>query len=137
MASAGWALQQAIFARLTSDSALTGLLGGARVFDDVPPRAALPYVTFAPGTERDWSTGSDAGCEHAITLHVWSRAAGRKETLAIAEAVRASLHEATLALTGHRLINLRHEASEIRRDADGETYHGIVRLRAVTEANSE
>jgi len=133
MADASWALQQAVFARLTSDAALTALLGGARVYDDVPVRAAFPYVTFAQGAERDWSTGNEAGAEHALVLHVWSRAGGRKELLAIMEALRVSLHDAALTLTGHRLINLRHEASEVRREGDGETYHGIVRLRAVTE----
>jgi hypothetical protein len=133
MADASWALQQAVFARLTSDAALTALLGGARIYDDVPVRATFPYVTFAQGAERDWSTASEAGAEHALVLHVWSRGKGRKELLAIMEALRVSLHDAALALTGHRLINLRHEASEVRREADGETYHGIVRLRAVTE----
>ena len=48
-------------------------------------------------------------------------------------AVRDALHEAELALAGHRLINLRHEVSEASRDPDGETYHGIVRFRAVPE----
>lgn len=133
MASASWALQQAIYASLTSDSALLALLGGARVYDDVPDRKVFPYVTFAPSSERDWSTGGEAGSEHSVVLHVWSRGAGRKEALTIAAALCARLHDATLALTGHRLINLRHEASEVRRDGDGETYHGIVRLRAVTE----
>lgn len=133
MASASWALQQAIYQALTNDGPLVALLGWARVWDDVPERAAFPYVTFAAGSERDWSTGSGAGAEHAVVLHVWSRAGGRKEAQEIVAAVRAVLHEAALTLTGHRLINLRHEASDVRRDADGETYHGIVRLRAVTE----
>lgn len=133
MANASWALQQAVFARLTSDEALTALLGGARVYDDVPVRAAFPYVTFAQAGERDWSTASEEGAEHALVLHVWSRASGRKELLAIMQALRVCLHDAALTLDGHRLINLRHEASEVRRETDGETYHGIVRLRAVTE----
>lgn len=133
MGNASWALQQAIFARLTSDSALLALLGGARVYDDVPDRKLFPYVTFAPASARDWSTGSEAGTEHAVVLHVWSRGAGRKEALAIIEALRACLHDAALTLSGHRLVNLRHESSDVRRDTDGETFHGIVRLRAVTE----
>lgn len=136
MASASWALQQAIFAALSGDSALTALLGGARVYDDVPERAAFPYVTFAPGLERDWSVGEAVGSEHAVTLHAWSRGAGRKEALAIIDAVRTRLHDAALTLSGHRLVNLRHESSDVRRDSDGETFHGIVRFRAVTEPES-
>jgi hypothetical protein len=137
MASASWALQQAIYASLTSDSGLVALLGGGRVYDDVPDRKAFPYVTFAPALERDWSTDSESGSEHSVVLHVWSRGAGRKEALAIVDALHARLHDAALTLSGHRLVNLRHESSEVRRDADGETFQGIVRFRAVTEASSE
>jgi hypothetical protein len=136
MANASWALQQAIYASLTSDSALLALLGGARVYDDVPDRKAFPYVTFAPAGERDWSTASDTGAEHSVVLHVWSRAAGRQEALAIIQALRVCLHDAALELSGYRLVNLRHETSDVRRDADGETFQGIVRFRAVTEVES-
>jgi hypothetical protein len=133
MASAAWALQQAVFAALTNDAVLSALLGGTRVYDDVPVRAEFPYVTFAQSSERDWSTGSEAGAEHVLTLHVWSRGGGRKEALAVMAAARAVLDDAALTLSGFRLVNLRHELSEARRDPDGETWHGIVRFRAVTE----
>ncbi len=64
MASASWALQSAIFARLTADAVLTALLGGERMYDDVPVRAEFPYLTFGQSSDRDWSTGTDAGREH-------------------------------------------------------------------------
>ncbi len=38
-----------------------------------------------------------------------------------------------LTLAGHRLVNLRQEFAEHRREPDGETIHGIARFRAVTE----
>ena len=43
------------------------------------------------------------------------------------------LHEAALTVAGHRLVNLRHELSDAARTNDGETYHGIIRFRAVLE----
>ncbi len=43
------------------------------------------------------------------------------------------LHDAPLTMTGFRLINLRHEFLEVRRESDGETARGIVRFRAATE----
>lgn len=132
MASAGLALQKSVFAALTSNAGLTGLIG-ARVFDDVPPGAEYPYMTIGESSARDWSTGTDSGEEHILTLHVWSRAAGRKEVQAIMGAVRDVLHEAEIAVAGHRLVNLRHEFTDARREPDGETYHGVVRYRAVTE----
>ena len=133
MASAAWALQQSIYQQLGNDGALTGMLGGQDIFDDVPRSATFPYLTLGQSTVRDWGTGGDDGHEHVLTLHVWSRANGRKEVYEIMGALKDALHDQAMVLTGHRLINLRHEFSEARRDPDGETYHGIVRLRAVTE----
>ena len=133
MASASWALQQSVFARVTTDSALLALLGGPRLYDDVPQAADFPYLTLGQSLARDWSTGSEDGDEHILTLHVWSQAKGKREAQEIMGALRTALHDQPLALSGHRLVNLRHEHSEARRDPDGETYHGITRYRAVTE----
>jgi hypothetical protein len=134
MSSAGFALQQAIFAKLSSDAGTLAALGGPRIYDDVPPRAEFPFVTFGQSTERDWSTGTDEGVEHVVTLHIWSRGRGRKEAEAVVTAARDAFHDQPLVLSGHRLINLRHDSSEARRDVDGETFHAIARFRAVTEA---
>ena len=136
MASAGWALQQAVFAALTNDAPLLALLGAARVWDDVPAarRVSLRDVC-AEGGERDWSAGADDGREHALTLHVWSRR-GRSQGGARdhGRGARRAARRAGLALSG---ASARQPApqvsSEARRDADGETTHGIVRFRAVTE----
>ncbi|NOT71302.1 MAG: DUF3168 domain-containing protein [Hyphomicrobium sp.] len=133
MASAGFALQKALFSKLTADAGVTAVLGGARIYDDVPNRAEFPYLTFGQTTERDWSTGSEPGHEHIFTLHVWSRARGRKEADDVMSATAAALHDQALTLDGHRLVNLRHEFSDARREPDGETYHGVARYRAITE----
>ncbi|MEZ5853952.1 MAG: DUF3168 domain-containing protein [Hyphomicrobiaceae bacterium] len=133
MANASWSLQQAIYTTLSNSVPLIALLGGHHIYDDVPQRAAFPYLTLGQSTVRDWSTGSDDGLEHLLTLHVWSRAGGRSQTHDIMAAVEAALDDQSLALDGHRLVNLRHVLSEARREPDGVTYHGIVRLRAVTE----
>ena len=78
MPSSSWALQKAIHAQLIADAGLTALLGGPRIYDDVPRQPAFPYVTYGGCTVRDWSTGTDDGDEHTVTMHVWCRAAGRK-----------------------------------------------------------
>jgi hypothetical protein len=51
----------------------------------------------------------------------------------IAGAVLEALSDAPLTLDGHHLANLRFIVADVRREADGRTYHGIVRLRALTE----
>ncbi len=133
METAGWALQRAVHAALIGDADLTRLLGGGHVYDHIPRGSRYPYVTIAQTSERDWSTGDEDGHEHTLTFHVWSDAAGGKQVQAIAAAIRARLHDQTLALAGYRLVNLRHELSETRREADGELMRGLMRFRAVTE----
>jgi hypothetical protein len=133
MASAGFELQRAVYSSLSGDATLAGLLGGAHIYDDVPRDAAYPYVTVGQSSWRDWSTGGEDGEEHTLTLHVWSDSGGHRETHHIMTRVRERLHDAALTLTGHHLVNLRHEFSEARRDAGGESYRGLVRFRAVTE----
>ncbi len=133
MPSASFALQQSIYAALAADAQITTLLGAPRIFDDVPQKSDFPYLTLGQSSVRDWSTGTESGDEHILTVHVWSRASGRKQTHEIMGALKSALHNRALTLAGHRLVNLRHEFSDARREPDGETYHGIVRLRAVTE----
>lgn len=133
MSSAGLELQKAINQRLRNDAAFVALLGGAKVYDDTPQQTEFPYVTIGRSLIRDWATATEGGHEHVVTLHVWSRAAGRKQALEIMHAIEELLHDQTLTLTGQHLVNLRHEFSDARRDPDGETYHGTVRYRAVTE----
>lgn len=130
----GWALQQAIYQALVADAALTNLLGGAAVYDDVPQRAAFPYVTIGEGVARDWGSATEDGQEHTLSIHVWSKGRGRREVHAIADAVRAVLHDAPLSLPGHALVSLRFELSDTRRVQGGKAYHAILRFRAVTEA---
>jgi len=133
MTTASWSLQRAIHSLLTTDATLLALLGGPHVYDHVPREAAFPYVTFGQTTERDWSTGGHEGNEHIVTLHAWSQGSGRLELQDIVSTVRVALHHADLVLSDHRLINLRHEFTETRRDPDGDTLRGLIRFRAVTE----
>lgn len=131
-ASAALALRKAIHARLVADPPLNALVAGA--IHDVPPASArFPYVTLGEAVVSDWSTATEGGSEQALTLHVFSRQGGRAEAMAISAAVQEALHEAPLALEGHRLANLRATTAEVRRDSDGRTFHGLVRFRAVTE----
>jgi len=130
---ASWALQRSVYQALAGSSDLTALLGGTRIYDDAPQGAAFPFITLGQSVVRDWSTGTEDGAEHDLTLHVWSRAGGKKQVAEIIEAIRTVLHDQPLMLTDHHLINLRHEFSEARLDPDVDTFHGIVRYRAVTE----
>ena len=129
-----WPLQQAIYSALIVDGAVKSLVGDpARLFDDVPPDTVFPYVTLGEISTSDWSTSTERAFEHRVTLHAWSRYGGRKEVKDVMAAINDALHDASLSLTGHRLIDIFFQASDVFRDPDGETYHGVMRYRAITE----
>jgi len=133
MTAASWALQRSIYQALAGSAELTSLLGGDRIYSDAPPAAQFPFITLGQTVDLDWSTGTEDGTEHSLTLHVWSRANGSMEVHEIIQVIRMVLHNQALSLEDHYLVNLRHEFTEARLDPDGETLHGIVRYRAVTE----
>jgi len=133
MPTAATALRAAIHDALIADAALSALLGGPNVYDEVPRETAFPYVTLGECRVTDWSTGSEAGEEHQLTLHAWSRQGGHREAHEIAGALLQALDDAPLMLEGQHLVNLRFALADIRREADGRTYHALVRFRAVTE----
>jgi hypothetical protein len=103
------------------------------VFDKAPRNAEAPYVHLGEMILRDWSTATEAGMEVRFAVVAWSRQAGRSEALAIAERVRAVLHEAVLTVEGFRLVNLRHVATETVRAEKPEGRRAVVRFRAVVE----
>lgn len=122
-------LASAIYSRLTGDATLMGLVEG--IYDDVPQDTDYPYVVI--GEETTLNNGSKTldGLEHTLTLHVWSRYRGLKETKQIMERIYALLHTYDLAVTGASLVNLRQEFSSTFVDADGLTRHGVIRFRAM------
>jgi hypothetical protein len=127
------ALRKAIRAALIADPALSGLLGGAFVFDEAPRGAALPYVAFGDSQTRDWSTATDRGIEQFLPLNIWSQQRGLAEALTIAARVTDLLDDAALALDGWRLVNLRLVASETKREANGRLARASLRFRAAME----
>lgn len=136
MTDADLALQKAIYARLAADAPLTALVS-ARIHDNVPGDTDFPYLTLGETQLDDWSAGDVAGVEHRLVFNAYTRGGGRAEAKAIMGAVNAALHDAALTLEGHHLVNLRFLGAETRREADGATWRGTIRFRAVTEPITE
>ena len=133
MTAAAADLQKALFEALNGDAALVAALGGAKVLDHAPANVAFPYITFGRTSVYDWSTSTESGTEQLFTLHVWSKAKGKAEALAVMEIVRRRLDAGALALDGRHLVNLTFEFAEARFDEDLSVYHGLLRYRAVME----
>ena len=124
-----WALQQAVFAALSGDAALTALIG-ARIFDGVPETAALPYLVLGEASE---TAAADNAISHTLALHIWSRAGGTREVKQIAAVVRSCLDGAALSLADHALIDLRFASADYSRQSDGKTFRAVLRFTAFTE----
>lgn len=133
MTNGAIALQKALYEALKNDDELIESLGGAHVYDQVPPRTPFPYITLGETLSRDWSTASEAGGEHFLNIQIWAREAGRKRVLTIAGHIAARLDQQPLELEGHRLVNLM-LTEVLARNTDGlGNYLGSMRYRVVTE----
>lgn len=124
-----FAFQQAIYSALNV-SALTSDLSCA-VLDEVKQSQNYPFLTIGEETAIDYSTKDVVGGEYTVNIDVWSQYKGSKETKQIMDKVHDLLHNKNLSVTGFNLINLRFEFSDILRDPDGVTRHGVMRFRAV------
>lgn len=134
MSSASWVLQQAIYAALSADSTLCGLIGSPpRLYDAVPRSVVFPYLVLAEDVETAWDSASDSGSLHKVVLHAFSRGSGRKEIKLITVALCAALPASALTLSGHHLVNWSFTEADFRRESDGRTYRATVTFRAVTE----
>lgn len=132
MMDADLALQKAIYAKLKNDADIAALVG-TRIYDNVPGDTGFPYLTLGDAQVTDWGAGDVAGAEHHLPFNVYTRGGGRAEAKAIMGTVNAALKDAELTLEGYRLVNLRFLSAETAREADGTTWRGTIRFRAVTE----
>ncbi|WP_430258442.1 DUF3168 domain-containing protein [Neorhizobium sp. IRS_2294] len=133
MTSANNALMKAVHARLTGDAALTALVGQGGVHDRLMPKPKLPAIAFGEWETRDYSTGTEPGEAHSLTITVWSQAEGRRQAQEIASRVDTLLHDAALTLEGFVLVSLLRTGSRTRREPNTRYLQVELRYRAVTE----
>ena len=126
------ALRQAIGATALADPEIASLLAGPNIHDAVPDRVRPPYVVIGRTSAADWSTATEEGEAVTLFLHVWTTAEHRNDNEAIQRALRRVAGSA-LVLDAHQLVALRHELSETRRDPATGHVHGLMRLRAIIE----
>ena len=125
MSRTAWPLQQGVFQTLTT------ALAPVPVFDEVPANSAFPYIEIGDQTAADNSDKTDRTTERVtLTIHVWSRTAGRKQCKELMAKVHTALHDKTLTLTGFAPAVLAFEFSNDFRDPDGITRHGVLRFGA-------
>ncbi len=132
--NSSWHLQKSIQVALSADADLQIIIGDpARIYDEVTEEAIYPYLTMG-GVKITPYDGHNHAYVHEFHVHAWSNYAGRREVKAIIDQVHNVLHDADLVIEGHKLVSIRFIFSDIFRKPDGETYHAVMRYRAITVA---
>lgn len=143
MAGLANSVQVAIYSKLSNDAALVALLadrvgapGLPGIYDDVTQASdtgdasVFPYIVIGGDTVRDWSTDTASGGDVDVTIDVWSRYDGKKETKQIQEAIYNALHRQSLTVPGHEFIGCDFTQEQpVLMDPDGHTYHGVSEFR--------
>ena len=131
MADHSFELQKTIYAKLNTDSTIKTTYS-ATVHDHVSSGTAFPYVVIGEETLTDDSSTKDIDFnEFTLTVHTFSRNRGRKEAKQIMARIYTLLHKASLTITGATHVNTRFEYSDVVREQDGLTYHGVQRFRTI------
>lgn len=131
--SAQQSLLKAIFAALSGDTEIVDAVGIDGILDRLGRQLRLPCIVFSDMRSSDWSTATEAGEEHLVTIDVFSGENGRREIQALGEAVRHVLHDRPLQLEDHHLANFRHIGSRTQREAKTHRHRATLQFRAVTE----
>jgi len=121
------ALQQTVFTALDQSSTLQNLV--TDVYDFVPESTAFPYVKIGEQTMVDDGTKDKKGSDFTLEVHTFSRYRGSVEIKNIMSVVYDILHESSLSVSGASLVNMRFEFSDIIKENDGLTTHGVQRFR--------
>jgi hypothetical protein len=117
----GTEVQKALYDALTAAPAIAG----GQVFDRVPARVKLPYVTIGDEQRIDDSNGCDDGWEVFPDVHIWSDAVGRGEAKTLLAAVEARI-KAIAAVDGFNLVSVNIDSARVFMDPDGLTAHGVI-----------
>lgn len=121
-------LQKGIFSALTSSGPLAALIGD-RVYDDVPPKSAFPYVTISDAQVLDdGDTCESEQFEVFADLHIWSRTVGLMQSKNISGYVRDALLNID-AVPEWLVPVVEFRGTRHGYDPDGVTAHSIATFR--------
>lgn len=126
MANPGFALQKALYERLTTELSVP-------VYDAVPADTPYPYVTIDREVAQNTSPISGRRRkQRLIYLSVWSAHQGQAEVKRILGEIEDALDERRLPVDEGRTVSVRVIASDTNREPDGRTYMGSATVRVIS-----
>jgi hypothetical protein len=96
-------------------------------------KLAYPYASFGDAQIRCQDSAGSVGFELGLSLHVWAREGERSLALGAVAALRDAIHGRALLLADFHMSLLLVVFTDLFRDGDARTHHGVLRLRAVCE----
>jgi hypothetical protein len=131
-----WPLQKALFETLAGDPAVAALAGG-RVWDEGDAAAVVaaddgPCVILGDETVEPWSTATDEGSAHVVTIAVVAEAGGFGALKRLAGAV-CDVILAPMTLERGRVVSSRFVGGRTRREEKGRARRVELRFRIVVE----
>ncbi|MCP5085883.1 MAG: DUF3168 domain-containing protein [Rhodobacteraceae bacterium] len=126
-------LQQAVFAALSGDAAVTALVG-TDIFD-APPRGKVPalFVLLGEETTRDRSSKTSTGAMHDFSVQVVTDTAGFSKAKELAAAICDALIDADVTLVRGKLVGLHFRKARAVRGKSPEKRRIILTFRAFAE----
>lgn len=117
-------LQEAIFSALSANAAIVQKRITVRA-DDSGASREYPYIVVGDDELQNWDTDTELGGDSNVTIHVWSRQPGKKETKEIQGLIYDALHDVELMAAGYKFLPCDWVSSKSFLDADGKTRHGV------------
>lgn len=124
--------QGIVYQKLTANAMLMARVTG--VFDDVPQGQPMPYIALGEDVATEDDDSCTIGASLAMTIHTFSAAKGKKETKEIQGLIKDSLHYAEATTADNYTVGIMQEQSTSFLDSDGETRHGVNRVRILIRA---
>lgn len=131
------AVQEAIYNAIAGNVDISA--NSIDVLDDVPQpfdgetNDRFPYITIGEDNHVSIDTDLENMNLVSISVHIWSRSQGRKETKTIQGYVYNTLQRANLTGDGYKFINIMQDSSASFLDADGLTRHGVQVFNLIIE----
>lgn len=121
-------IQKAVVARLRGNAPMVAAVaGGFR--DEAAQPPVYPWVQVGEATATKDATFTEDCRNVLMRMHVWSRYAGSKQASDIMALMGDLLDEHNLSVSGAVLESCEVEQTQVLRDPDGITRHGVFDLR--------
>lgn len=132
-----WPLQQGVFELLSAAPGVALFVGG-RIYDAPLPAEAETdpgalYITIGDESVADWSTGSDRGAVHDLTIAVHAPRRGFAEAKQAAGAISDALLNGQVAMSRGRAVQVRFLGARTRREEGDALRRVEMRFRVTVE----